>query len=132
ARILDPTLMEQGVVASDLPKLFKAWGVVYDKTKVVLDNQYALQVQPNPTQPPVRHLAILGLHKAALNQKDVVSADLENLNLSSAGALSLDSDSSLHLEALAQSSSTAALADAETVIAASNNPGTLADNFKPD
>jgi ABC-type uncharacterized transport system involved in gliding motility auxiliary subunit len=132
AHILDPTQMEQGGVASDLPRLFKSWGIVYDPTKVVLDSQFALQVQPDPNKPPIRHLAILGLHKATLNQKDVVSADLENLNFSSAGAISLDANSKLSLEALAQSSNAAALVDAESVRAASNDPETLADNFKPD
>src|SRR4249919_424612 len=132
AHVVDPAQMEPGIVASDLPRLFKRWGVVYDPTKVVLDSQNALQVQPDPNKPPIRHLAILGLHKAALNQKDVVSADLENLNLSSAGALSLDANSPLTLEALAQSSSAAALVDAESVQAASNDPGELANGFKPD
>jgi ABC-type uncharacterized transport system involved in gliding motility auxiliary subunit len=132
AHVVDPTQMEQGGVASDLPRLFKSWGIVYDPTKVVLDSQNALQVQPDPNKPPVRHLAIIGLHKAALNQKDVVSADLENLNFSTAGAISLDNHSPLTLEALAQSSSASALVDAEAVQAASNDPGELADNFKPD
>ena len=132
AHVVDPTQMEQGGVASDLPRLFKNWGIVYDPTKVVLDSQNALQVQPDPNKPPVRHMAIIGLHKAALNQKDVVSADLENLNFSTAGAISLDAHSPLTLEALAQSSSASSLIDAEAVQAASNDPGQLADNFKPD
>ena len=132
AHVVDPTQMSEGVVASDLPLLFKRWGIVYDPTKVVLDSQNALQVQPDPSKPPVRHLAILGLHKTALNQKDVVSADLENLNFSTAGALSLDNGSPLTLEALAQSSAASALVAAEAVQAARNDPGSLADNFKPD
>jgi len=132
AHVVDPTQMEQGGVASDLPTLFKSWGIVYDPTKVVLDSQNALQVQPNPNQPPIRHLAIIGLHKASLNQKDVVSADLENLNFSTAGAISLGNHSPLTLEALAQSSSSAALVDAEAVQAASNDQSALADSFKPD
>jgi ABC-type uncharacterized transport system involved in gliding motility auxiliary subunit len=132
AHLVDPSQMEQGTVYSDLPRLFKSWGIVYDPTKVVLDSQNAMQVQPNPNQPPVRHLAILGLHKASLNQKDVVSADLENLNFSTAGAISLDSHSPLTLEALAQSSSASQLVDAEAVQAASNDPGALATTFKPD
>ena len=132
AHVIDPGQMEPGIVASDLPRLFKSWGVVYDPEKVVLDSQNALQVQPDPTKPPVRHLAILGLHKSALNQKDVVSADLENLNFSTAGAISLDGKSPLTLEALAQSSAAAALVDAEAVRAASNDPAELANEFKPD
>ena len=118
--------------ASDLGRLFKAWGLQYDPTKVVLDAQNALQVQPDPTAPPLRHLAILGLHKAGLNQHDVITADLANLNLSSAGALSLAKDSPLKMEALVQSSSMAMLADAGAVRAAERAPQTLEDGFKPD
>ncbi len=132
AHVVDPTQMEQGIVASDLPRLFKSWGIAYDPAKVVLDSQNALQVQPDPNKPPVRNLAIAGLHKAALNQKDVVSADLENLNFSTAGAISLAASSPLTLEALAQSSSASSLVDAESVQAASNDPAALADNFKAD
>jgi ABC-type uncharacterized transport system involved in gliding motility auxiliary subunit len=117
--------------ASDLPILFKAWGLGYDVGKVVLDSQSALQVQPDPNQPPVRHLAILGLHKASMNQGDVITADLETLNLSTVGALSLSPQSTLKLEPLLQSSSSAMLADAATVRAASSDPARLADRFIP-
>ena len=132
AHVVDPAQMSEGVVASDLPRLFKQWGIVYDPGKVVLDSQNAMQVQPDPNKPPIRHLAIVGLHKASLNQKDVVSADLENLNFSTAGAISLDAHSPLMLEALAQSSSASALADAAAVQQASNDPGELEASFKPD
>lgn len=118
--------------ASDMHKLFQAWGLNYDPTKVVLDAQAALQVQPDPTAPPQRHLAILGLHQANLNQHDVVTADLANLNLSTAGALSLAKDSPLKMEALAQSSAMAMLADASAVRAAERSPQVLEDAFKPD
>jgi len=118
--------------SSDLPALFAAWGLVYDPAKVVLDAQAALQVQPDPAQPPVRHLAILGLRAASMNQKDVVTADLETLNLSSAGALSLAPGSTLKLEPLLQSSNNSALAAVSTVRAATSDPALLARGFKPD
>ena len=118
--------------ASDLPILFKAWGLGYDPGKVVLDQQNALQVQPDPARPPVRNLAILGLHKASMNQTDVITTDLETLNMSSAGALTLMPESTLKLEALVQSSSAVMLASTESVRAAANDPGMLADKFKPD
>jgi ABC-type uncharacterized transport system involved in gliding motility auxiliary subunit len=118
--------------SSDLPRLFAAWGVEYDPKKAVLDAQNALPVQPDPSQPPTRHLAILGLRKSALNQKDVVTADLASINVASAGALNLAMGSPLKMEALAQSSSSAMLADAERVRAAANTPAALAENFKAD
>jgi ABC-type uncharacterized transport system involved in gliding motility auxiliary subunit len=131
ANLMDPTAMAEGR-ASDLPELFKAWGIQYDPAKVVLDSRYALQVQPDPDAPPLRHYAVLGLHADTLNQKDVVSADLENFNLSSAGTFALAAGSPLQAEPLVQSSADAALADADAVRAASGDPRELSDGFKPD
>jgi ABC-type uncharacterized transport system involved in gliding motility auxiliary subunit len=117
--------------SSDLPRLFKAWGLAFDPNKVVLDAQNALQVQPDPNQPPVLHPAIIGLGRKYLDQKDVVTADLETVNLSSAGALSLTSGSPLRMEPLMQSSSTATLGDAAIVRAAASEPGLLAQKYPP-
>jgi ABC-type uncharacterized transport system involved in gliding motility auxiliary subunit len=129
--LLDPVTAGEGR-ASDLPELFKAWGIQYDPTRVVLDSQHALQTQPDPNAPPVRHFAVLGLGAATLNQDDVVSADLEALNLSSAGALALAPDSPLEAEPLVQSSSASALADATQVRDAAGDPRQLSDGFRPD
>jgi ABC-type uncharacterized transport system involved in gliding motility auxiliary subunit len=129
--LLDPMTMGEGR-ASDLPELFRAWGIQYDPTKVVLDSRHALQVQPDPDAPPLRHYAVLGLHRDTLNQGDIVSADLENLNFSSVGAIALAPGSPLKVEPLVQSSSDAALADAEAVRAASGDPRVLSDGFKAD
>jgi ABC-type uncharacterized transport system involved in gliding motility auxiliary subunit len=89
-------------------------------------------VQPLPGSPPVDHIALLGLQRDSMNQKDVVTADLETINLSSAGALSLLPQSSLKLEPLLQSSGNSALADVPVVRAATSDPSLLARNFKPE
>jgi ABC-type uncharacterized transport system involved in gliding motility auxiliary subunit len=128
---VDPTQPAQ-TRSSDLPVLFAAWGLAYDPGKVVLDARSALQVQPDPAQPPVRHLGVLGLHAESMNQKDVVTADLETLNLSSAGALSLQPQSSLKLEPLLQSSANSALAATAAVRAATSDPSVLGRDFRPD
>lgn len=119
-------------LASDLPVLFNSWGLLYDPGKIVLDAQNALQVQPDPNRPPVRHPAVLGLHKPSMNQSDVITTDLETLNLSTAGALQLASASSLKLEALVQSSSATMLSDPESIRAAATDPVVLNDRFKAD
>ncbi|MCX7033617.1 MAG: Gldg family protein [Arenimonas sp.] len=117
--------------SSDLPALFAAWGIQYDPTQVVLDDKHALQVQPDPNGLPVRHLAVLGLGKDALNQDDVVSAELQSLNLSSAGALSLSRESTLAMAALAQSSSASSLALVSEVRDTVADPDRLRVGFKP-
>lgn len=128
------SLMGAGAVevprSSDLPTLFAAWGLGYDPGRVVLDSRLAMQVQSNPDAPPSRHLAVLGLGKDVLNQNDVVSADLDVVHLSGAGAFTLRDGSPLKLEALAQSSDSAMLVDASRVRQASD-PATLYQDFKP-
>ena len=127
---LDP-LAPTGPQPSDLGALFAAWGVSFDPTRVVLDEVHALQVQPDPNGPPVRHLAVLGLGRDSLNQDDVVSAELDNVHFSTAGALGLARESTLSMEPLAQTSRTAALADAAAVRAAAADPDQLREGFRP-
>lgn len=127
---LDP-LAPTGPQPSDLGALFAAWGISFDPTRVVLDEVHALQVQPDPNGPPVRHLAVLGLGRDSLNQDDVVSAELDNVHFSTAGALGLARESTLSMEPLAQTSRTAALADAAAVRAAAADPDQLREGFRP-
>ncbi|KAA2286224.1 GldG family protein [Arenimonas fontis] len=116
---------------SDLSRLFDGWGIQFDPARVVLDEKHALQVQPDPGGAPVRHLAVIGLDAAALNQDDVVSGDLERLHFSTAGALGLGKESTLQMEPLAQSSAASALADARAVRDAAANPDRLREDFRP-
>jgi ABC-type uncharacterized transport system involved in gliding motility auxiliary subunit len=100
--------------SSDLPRLFKAWGVNFDPAKVVLDAENALQVQ-SQSGAPVRHMGILGLRAQSMNQQDVVTAQLGTLNLSTAGAFRMVEDAPLTLDPLLQTSAQAALVDVERV-----------------
>lgn len=110
---VDPSQAMFESKASDLPELFKAWGVRYTPEQVVLDAQTALQIQARPDQRPSRHLAILGLGQDNLSQDDVVSAQIEALNLSTAGHFALTDGATAKLEALAQSSGSASTASTE-------------------
>ncbi|MCB1567671.1 MAG: Gldg family protein [Xanthomonadales bacterium] len=116
--------------ASDLPELFKAWGVSYDPNRVVLDGQRALEIQTQQGAAPVRHLAVLGLTQADANGKDVVTAQLGTINVSSAGSFGLADTASVHLEPLLQSSANAATVEAET-LRFTQDPNQLYANFSP-
>lgn len=118
--------------SSDLPTLFKAWGLVFNPEKIVLDAQNAMRFQPNPNQPAVRHLAIIGLHRKEMNRDDVVTADLETVNLGSAGSLSLAPKATATLEALLQTSAASMQVDADVVRDAEDEPGVLADIYRAD
>ena len=116
--------------ASDLPKLFKAWGVVYDPSKVVLDAQRALELQARADAPPIRHLAVIGLGKDDLNAGDVVSAQLGTINFSTAGYFDIAEGATAKLEPLAQSSGNASTVASERVRML-QDPETLFDDFTP-
>jgi ABC-type uncharacterized transport system involved in gliding motility auxiliary subunit len=128
---IDPTA-PNAARSSNLPLLFKAWGLTYDPDRVVLDAEEALQVQPDPSAPPQRQLSILGLKKANLNQDDVTTAGLETIDVSSAGALGLAQDSPLKLEALLQSSRNARLVPSVRVREAAEDPALLSADFRAD
>ena len=103
----DPNNPQAAMMAdksSDLPKLFKAWGVEYDPHKIVLDRAHALQISIAQGAPPVRDAAILGFAKRDLNADDVTTANLDTINISTAGYFQLTKDSKNKLVPLIQTS----------------------------
>jgi ABC-type uncharacterized transport system involved in gliding motility auxiliary subunit len=115
--------------SSDLPKLFKTWGVDYAHDKVVIDRARALQIS-GADGSPMRHPGILGLTKADLSRDDVITANLEMINVSSAGYFELAKDSTAKLVALMQSSTDAASTGADR-LKFMPDPATLLNGFAP-
>src|SRR6202011_3623895 len=94
--------------SSDLEPLLAAWGVDYDPTKVIGDLVRGLEVRTSMQSPPVRHIGILGLSHEDMNQKDVVSASLDKVNLATVGALAAHPGAKTKFEPLVLSSTSAA------------------------
>jgi ABC-type uncharacterized transport system involved in gliding motility auxiliary subunit len=116
--------------SSDLPRLFKAWGVEYDPRKVVLDRARALPISTGEGQAPVRHPAALGLTKADLNRDDVVTANLDTINVWSAGSFDLSKDAKDEkLTPLIQTSSDAASVSSDR-LRMLQDPSTLLAGYK--
>src|ERR1700676_4199198 len=115
--------------SSDLKPLLAAWGVDYDPAKVVGDLERGLEVRTSMQAPPVRHIGILGLGHGDMNQKDVVSASLDKINVATAGALAVRPGAKTAFEALLQSSTSAALLPSQRFNALTD-PSTLRDGFK--
>src|SRR5580704_13100736 len=129
----DPSNPLAGAMAnhsSDLKPLLAAWGVDYDPTKVIGDLERGLDVRTSIQAPPVRHIGILGLAHGDMNQKDVVSASLDKINLATVGFLSAHAGAKTTFEALLQSSASAAPIPAQRFNALLD-PATLRDGFKP-
>src|ERR1700688_2070064 len=129
----DPSNPLAGAMAdhsSDLKPLLAAWGVDYDPTKGIGDLERGLDVRTSMQAPPVRHIGILGLAHGDMNQKDVVSASLDKINLATVGFLSAHAGAKTKFEALLQSSASAAPIPAQRFNALLD-PATLRDGFKP-
>jgi ABC-type uncharacterized transport system involved in gliding motility auxiliary subunit len=126
----NPMAGGDGNRTSTLGALFTAWGVDYDATKVVGDAALALSVSTRQGQPPSRHLAVLALPRDRLNNKDVITSTLNNINMWSVGALKPSANAKSTFEPLLTSSKQAALIGADK-FAFLSDPQTLLDGFTP-
>jgi len=116
-------------MSSDLPGLLEAWGIEFDNSKVLADNELALRVMMGQGQRPVPHLGMLGVQRNFLTQDDIITNRLETINFSSAGAISQAEGSSTTFEPLIVSSSDAMLMD-RTFIESVTDPSVLFDEFE--
>jgi ABC-type uncharacterized transport system involved in gliding motility auxiliary subunit len=129
----DPSNPMAGMMAdhsSDLEPLLKAWGVDYDRTKVIGDLDLGLDVRTSAQSPPVRHIGILGLSHDNMDHKDVLTASLDKINLATAGWLAARPGAKTTFEPLLLSSTGAAPIPAQRFNALTD-PATLRDGFKP-
>ncbi len=115
--------------SSDLQPLLATWGVDYDATKVIGDLARGLEVRTNTSSAPVRHIGILGLRHGDMNQKDVVTASLESINLATVGSLAPRPGAKTTFEPLLFSSTSAEPLPAQRFNALSD-PAALRDGFK--
>lgn len=94
---------------SNLPKLFEAWGVAFTAGEVVADAKLALQISAGTNRRPTRHVGLLGITASQLDQSDITTADLESINVGTAGSLKVAAKEGLTFEPLLESSDMAAL-----------------------
>ncbi|WXL24756.1 Gldg family protein [Ectopseudomonas mendocina] len=72
---------------SDLPELFKAWGLRMVPDKVLGDGAYAMAINMGQGQRPVRHASWINLPQNALDQKDISTSGLESITMATPGIL---------------------------------------------
>lgn len=121
----DPAARFTAERTSTLGPLFEAWGIAMDTEQFVADLGRALQVTVQQGQPPVRHPAILGLTGDDLSDRDIVTGDLESVNVASAGALvDEDAEAGVGFEVLMRSSDRSGLLATERLRMA-NDPSSL-------
>ncbi len=125
-----PDLTGLSAHASDLPRLFAAWGVRYDPRQVVLDRSRGLQIELAGSS--FNHPAMLGLGEHELNHNDAVTASLQRINVSTIGHFDLTPTAHTRLIPLLQSSADAERVPTQRVIDASSDPTSLQQGYKPD
>lgn len=86
-------------LGSDLPGLLTAWGIDFDQSQVVTDRELALFVTLAPGQRPVAHTGMLGIQRAGF-ANDIVSGQLQVMNMSSVGSLRPADDADTFFEPL--------------------------------
>lgn len=120
----DPMARMTAGSASQLPRLTEAWGVEFDATRAMGDSQYGIGTAT------ARHIGIISVPAAGLDQEDIVSADLEVVNLTSAGWFSPLEDATTSMEALIQTSESASPIEASRFRFMSD-PASLLEGFAP-
>jgi ABC-type uncharacterized transport system involved in gliding motility auxiliary subunit len=107
----------QPAAASDLPRLFRAWGIGFDARKEILDLDLAQKVQTaaDPQSPVALYPAWLHVTQEGFDATDPITADMQTLNLASAGALYPLKGASTHFAPLVRSSARAAEEDTAAV-----------------
>jgi len=123
----NPMAQLQADRSSDLAQLFKAWGVGFDKSKVILDDQQAVSIQ-SPQGQAIRHLGINSWTQQSLNKNDIVTLDLSSINTALAGSLTAEEGKLLPL----LSSTSQSMLTNSDPMSLLYNPASLFQQFKAD
>lgn len=120
------------VVASDLPKLFKAWGIDYDPNSFVGDLNGAWKVRAGADDrvQAVDYVAYFSV-RDGINHDDPATADLREVTLAGPGAIALKPGSNLEFTPLLTSSNQSEILPASEIRDNPSPAGMLA-KFKPD
>jgi ABC-type uncharacterized transport system involved in gliding motility auxiliary subunit len=115
-------------MSSSLPGLLDSWGVSFDASKVLTDNELALRVSMGQNQRPIPHLGMLGVQRSYLNQDDIVTNGLETINMSSVGSIAQAEGATTIFEPIIVSSTDAMLMEA-ALLEDVTDPSILFDEF---
>ena len=118
---------------SDLKKLFDAWGITYDKTKVVGDRELAQRVSAGTDslgRPIITdYLAWMTLTGKNINRKDVITGNLDQIAVATAGAIGTAPKATIKMDPLLTTTKQAELIDVSKVNK-DPKPAELLQHFK--
>jgi ABC-type uncharacterized transport system involved in gliding motility auxiliary subunit len=118
--------------SSDLPEDLAAWGIAYDPGMVVADAELAQRVRFGDASNPqtLEYLVWLRAQTPNFDSDDLITADLQLVNLATAGALSQAENATTTFTPLITSSTTSALLNS-FIVRSTQNPADLIRNFSP-
>ena len=142
--MVDPHSEAQGAVAnpqtgqppsdtaSNLARLFDAWGVVFDGSQITGDLKGAWRVRaaPGDRAQVVDYVAWYNI-RDGLNTNDPATAELTQISVASAGSLAKKEGAAIEFTALLSSSEMSGVVPLEK-IKAFPDPGKILGEFKPD
>lgn len=118
---------------SDLDKLFSAWGITYDKGKVLGDRKGAQRVSAGTDalgRPIITdYLAWITLSGEQIADRDVITGELEQITLASSGFIGKEDGADIKVEPLL-TSSTEAMAIDVAKVKDDPKPAQLLQNFE--
>jgi ABC-type uncharacterized transport system involved in gliding motility auxiliary subunit len=126
-----PNGMPPSDTSSDLKKLFDAWGIVYDRSKVLGDLTGAWRVRGGgeDRMQAVNYVAWFNI-RDGVNHDDPATADLTQVTVASPGFISKAPDAKIEFTPLLSSSQRSGLIPRDDL--AMPDPGKILANFKPE
>lgn len=114
--------------SSGLDKLFAAWGVGFDKSKVVADQNFMTQTSGRNGQPE-NNMTVLSLSQTAVNTNEVATSQISALLMAFAGSFSGTPTEGLTESVLLRSSAASQMVEG---FLATMGAEAIANDFKPD
>jgi len=126
-----PTGMPPSDTSSNLKKLFDAWGIVFDPTKVVGDLTGAWRVRANADErvQAVSYVAWFNI-RDGINHDDPATADLQQVTVASAGSISKAPNATIEFTPLLASSARSGEIPVDLV--KMPDPAKILADFKPE
>lgn len=101
--------------SSDLPKLFKAWGINYDASGIVADLTYRMETGRGRTV-----ATFLSVDRAGINETEPLTSSLEVVQMFSPGAFGIDAREGIAATRLIESSENSGFVDSAAAEKAQN------------
>jgi len=125
----NPTGMPPTDTHSDLKKLFDAWGIAFDPTKVVGDLTGAWRVRSEDRVQAVNYVAWFNIREG-INHDDPATADLDQVTVASSGFLAKAPNATIDFTPLLSSSARSGLLSVDQV--KMPEPAKVLADFKPE